>query len=331
VDVGDVAPPLKIKEWVRGNPVDLPKEAGKKLHLIEFWATWCPPCKASVPLLTDIQKKFEKDLVIIGVTDPDPYQNSPTEIKQFVKKQGASMTYTVAMDDGGATTQAYMPTDEPVGIPHAFLVGKDGKVVWQGSPLDPSMESVIADVIAGKYDVASARKAADRQRELDKRFAELEQAFEKGQLDVVWSGLMNILKMDPSNEMAMQLLTGIYIEEEGYDGKFREWASRHIQEHGRDPKVMAGLGATLLYIGDLSARVPDLALDAAKAAYETGKDQPEPIAIYAQAMYQIGALERAIELQKEALAKASDEASRKGAESILTYYENCKKLQAAVQ
>src|ERR1700741_4063791 len=63
VNVGDAAPSLKIKEWVRGTPVDLAKDAAKKLHLVEFWATWCPPCKASVPLLTDLQKKFQKDLV----------------------------------------------------------------------------------------------------------------------------------------------------------------------------------------------------------------------------------------------------------------------------
>ena len=85
--VGDPAPPLKIKDWMRGEAVNLAKEAAKKIHMVEFWATWCPPCKASVPLLTQYQKKYEKDLVIIGVTDPDPSRNSPTEIKQFIKEQ----------------------------------------------------------------------------------------------------------------------------------------------------------------------------------------------------------------------------------------------------
>jgi hypothetical protein len=205
------------------------------------------------------------------VTDPDPYQNSPTEIKQFVKKQGAAMSYTVAMDDSGATSQAYMPTDEPVGIPHAFLVGRDGRVVWQGSPLDPSLESVIADVIAGKYDMAAARKAADTQRELDKRFGALEEAFGKGQIDAVWSGLMDILKIDPANEMAMaphrylHRGTGLRIE-------VPRWASRHIQSTARF-EGDGTLGATLL----TSATRPEfpIALDG-QAAYKQARIRQSP-------------------------------------------------------
>jgi thiol-disulfide isomerase/thioredoxin len=61
--------------------------------MVEFWATWCPPRKASVPLLTQFQKNMRRTWFVIGVTDPDPYRNSPTEIKQFVKEQGAKMAY----------------------------------------------------------------------------------------------------------------------------------------------------------------------------------------------------------------------------------------------
>ena len=104
VSIGDTAPPLSIKTWVRGDPIDLAKDMSKRVHVVEFWATWCPPCKASIPVLTTLQKNHGKDLAIIGVTDPDTDRNTPTMIKQFVKDKGSEMDYTVAMDDRGATT-----------------------------------------------------------------------------------------------------------------------------------------------------------------------------------------------------------------------------------
>jgi len=61
LDVGDKAPPLSIIKWVKGKPVSFPKDFGKKLYLVEFWATWCPPCKVSVPLLSRLQNKHRKD------------------------------------------------------------------------------------------------------------------------------------------------------------------------------------------------------------------------------------------------------------------------------
>jgi hypothetical protein len=104
-----------------------------------------------------------------------------------------------------------------------------------------------------------------------------------------------------------------------------------MREQEGNAKVLATLASTLLYIADLSARVPDLALEAARGGYEaSGKNDALAISVYAQALYQVGALDKAIELQTDAVAK-TDEASRKAAESVLAYYQACKKLQTAVQ
>ena len=324
--VGDPAPPLKIKEWVRGEAVNLAKDAARKIHMVEFWATWCPPCKASVPLLTQFQKKHAKDLVIIGVTDPDPYRNSPTEIKQFVKEQGTNMVYTVAIDDNGATSKAYLP-DEMVGIPFAYLVGRDGRVVWQGSPLDPSLEKVIPEVIAGTYDVAAAKAAAGIEQEVGKRFQSLEMAYQMGQMDVVWSGVIDILKIDPANETAMQLLTGLYASEPKKAEEFKTAVRGHIAKNKSNAKAMHRLAVTLCGNDDYASRTPDLALDAAKAAYEASK-QNWAIEIYAKALYQIGNLDRAISLQQEAVSAAPD-GDRAGVQGVLDYYQLCKKLQSS--
>ena len=59
---GDAAPPIEITKWLRGEAVDLQKAREKKVVVVEFWATWCPPCRTSIPHLTELQKKYKKDL-----------------------------------------------------------------------------------------------------------------------------------------------------------------------------------------------------------------------------------------------------------------------------
>ena len=329
LSVGDPAPPLSIKEWVRGEPVDLKKDSSKRLHLVEFWATWCGPCKASVPLLTRYQQKYAKDLLIIGVTDPDPLRNSPSEIKEFVKAQGNQMAYTVAIDDGGRTTDAYMTSAGAIGIPHAFLVSKDGRIVWQGSPLDPELDTVVSKVLAGKYDVAAAKAEANKGQELDRKFEAVEFAYQRGRLDEVWSGVEDILKLDPANETGLQLLAGLYITEPKNAERYKRWVRNHIEAHRSDAKVMHALALSLATNEDFSTRLPDLTLEAAKAAYDAAQPRTGWAAdIYARALYQIGDLDKAIAIQTEALSLASAD-EKEIAQATLDYYKQCKKLRTS--
>jgi thiol-disulfide isomerase/thioredoxin len=69
--VGDPAPKIEVKEFVKGDAV---KDFEKgKIYVVEFWATWCGPCRVSIPHLTELQKK-NKDVVFIGVSvwEQDP-------------------------------------------------------------------------------------------------------------------------------------------------------------------------------------------------------------------------------------------------------------------
>jgi len=186
-------------------------------------------------------------------------------------------------------------------------------------------------VIAGRYDVTSARKAAEVERELEKRFRAIEMAFQMGQMDVVWDGVIDMFKVDASNEVAIRLLTEIYVNEEGFGDKYRGWVRDYIDEHRGNAAAMGNLALALLGIADLSLRLPELALEAARAAYERSeKSQRIWIEVFARSLYQIGALDRAIAAQEEAVVKASD-AERDDARRILDYYKTCKRLQSAVQ
>jgi thiol-disulfide isomerase/thioredoxin len=149
--IGDPAPPLAIKEWIRGQPVDVTD--GKNIYVIEFWATWCPPCLQSIPHLTALNKKFKaKGVVIIGVSD-----EKAEIVKPFVTKMGDQMDYIVACDNNSKTSEGYRKAFGEDGIPHAFVVGKKGTILWHGHPLD-NLEKVLDEILSGKYDIEAFKK-----------------------------------------------------------------------------------------------------------------------------------------------------------------------------
>ncbi len=149
-ELGDPAPPLKIADWVKG----------KQVVVVEFWATWCPPCRTSIPHLTEMQKKF-KDVIFIGVTDEEV-----ATVRKFVTKMGDQMDYVVAVDANRKTSAGFMEAFGEGGIPHAFIVDKEGRIVWHGHPMN-GLDAAVADVLAGKLDLNKAKQRDSARQKLE--------------------------------------------------------------------------------------------------------------------------------------------------------------------
>jgi thiol-disulfide isomerase/thioredoxin len=140
--LGEEAAPLSIKEWIQGGPVDV--KDGKMVYVVEFWATWCGPCRVSIPHLSALQKRLKDRVVVVGISNEDP-----ATVKPFVKKMGAQMDYVVACDDSAQTNAGYMAAYGFNGIPTAFVVDKEGRVLWAGHPMG-GLDKALEQILVGK-------------------------------------------------------------------------------------------------------------------------------------------------------------------------------------
>jgi len=143
---GKKAPKLTVSSWLTGTT---PETAGKVV-LIDFWATWCPSCRELIPELGEWQKKFGKDLVVIGVSDEDR-----SIVKKFM--QSNAMPYNVGIDPKETTMKILGVT----GIPQVLVITPDHVVRWQGYPkgeTDQLTEATLRQIIeTSKKQAPSAR------------------------------------------------------------------------------------------------------------------------------------------------------------------------------
>jgi len=149
---GSKAPPLSVDETIKGKPVEGLQEG--TAYVVEFWATWCPPCVASIPHLTKLQKKH-KNIVVLGVAGSERSGKDPLEA--FVKKQGSKMAYTVAYDSDRSMSAAWMTPAGQNGIPCAFIVDTKGMISWIGNPHDKAFDAEVAKVAKGSKLPKSAK------------------------------------------------------------------------------------------------------------------------------------------------------------------------------
>jgi len=297
IELGDPAPPLQVAGWVKGKPVNLKAGKGKQVYVVELWATWCGPCKASIPHLTERQKKYaDKGVVIIGVS----YEEASV-VKPFVEKMGDKMEYTVAVDRDKATYNAYMKAFGQGGIPHAFVIDKEGRIAWHGYP-ERNLEQTIEQILAGKYDLKAARQA-----ELSRK------------MPAEYFGLIKAAEKSASANQKKDTLR-----------RARTIGLNLVRSGAKDADLLDDFASRILALENPAVRDLDLAGKAAKAAVDAGGETDASIMqTYARVLFESRRRAEAVKYQKKAieLAKDEDEKTLGEMKAALATYE--KKESAA--
>jgi peroxiredoxin len=124
-----IAPDFKLAT-ISGEEFHLSDFRGKVV-MLNFWGTWCPPCRKEIPDLVNLQTKYKKDgLEIVGIT---LNSGSPAEIQKFADKK--HMNYTILTDFGNNETHAVtnlfgQAIGQPISaVPTTFIIDREGYIV----------------------------------------------------------------------------------------------------------------------------------------------------------------------------------------------------------
>ncbi len=303
LDIGSAAPALKTRDWVKGEKVDGFKSG--QVYVIEFWATWCGPCKGSMPHLAELQTKYGDKVQLIGVST-----EKTDVVTDFLKEDRVegvtwdkTVTYRLAMDDEGQTNNAYMNAAGEQGIPTAFIIGREGLVEWIGHPMQ--MDEPLEKIASGAWDRTIAKKeraeAKAQMLAMMKAQRELRQALQAGNLDGAITIVDDLMASQPKAVQLGLVKLQLLGERENKD-EARRFADEMVTKAWDNPLMLNelswGIAAEKTFEGTL-----DTALRAATRAVELTKEKDGSIMdTLARVYFEQGRLDDAIQWSRKAVA-----------------------------
>lgn len=320
---GDAAPSLSISKWVKGEPVEA--FAKGKVYIVEFWATWCGPCKVSIPHVTKLQEKYkDKGLVVIGVSI---WERDTSLVEPFVKEMGGKMEYTVAMDkltagpDGqpgrGDMAMNWMSAAGRNGIPSSFIVDREGKIAWVGHPMQ--MDRPLAKVIEGTFDAKAQAEMEVKLNDLQKQAFE---AVNAKDYDKALALRDAIVALDPDQATSQKVAKMSLYFQKGDSAAANALASELV-EHAtkeKDSMVAAQTASMMLAYGKEKSDA-DVALKAAQLAYDLSDKTVAYQRLLAQGFAGKKQYDKAIELQTKVVESMKGPLKTREEKALAEYKE----------
>lgn len=336
--VGDPAPPLDVEAFVKGEPVKAFEKG--KVYIVEFWATWCGPCRKAFPHISKIQTDYKgKGLTVIGVNvweeqNPKAYTPETLEkVKKFVNDQGEKMAYTVAYDGAAAKmTKAYMEAGGQDGIPASFIVNQEGKVAWIGNPHDPEFDNVVKSVIEKTHtldpaEVSKAREDAVKRQQGQSLFKEFVQKMQGGEQDAAMKVADKLIDLGgPYGRQAASFKFGYLLEEKGDVKGAVAFGKTALAGIAKDDTMLLNQMAWSIVDpqGNVQDKDLDFAMAAATRAVELTKEKDGAVLDTLARVYWLkGDKAKAVGLQKKAVALAPEQ-MKADLEKTLKEYEGGK-------
>ena len=304
--IGDKAPDISIAKWMKGD--EAKKFDDGQVYVVEFWATWCGPCLAGMPHISELQHEYGDRVQFIGVSDEET-----STVEKFLKRKarGADGTwddvikYTIAMDDDRKTTSNYMTAAGRNGIPCAFIVGKDQHIEWIGHPM--SIDEPLAAVVGDTWDRAAEGEKYDEEQKDERLRAmatqKLRRAFAKEDWDAALA-VIDEVEEQTGRSFQTSMMRGQILEQAGRIDDLLELHEQMVEDSWEEANVLNEVAWKIASAdGEKSEAAIQLALKAANQASElTDGKEASVLDTLARVKYEMGELDEAIVLQKKAVA-----------------------------
>ena len=99
-----------------------PEDYREHVLIINFWATWCPPCRKEMPLFVDLQREFEeRKVTFVGIAI-----DNPESVRSYVENNG--INFPILLGDPGGSELSQKLGNEMVGLPYTVIVARDGTI-----------------------------------------------------------------------------------------------------------------------------------------------------------------------------------------------------------
>ncbi len=312
---GDLAPALSVENWVKGDAVT-GFEKGR-VYVVEFWATWCGPCIASIPHLTEIQKTHKGKVQIIGVSGSD---KDLATVEKFVKEKGDKMGYTVAYDGDKSMSNTWMKPAGKNGIPCSFIVDRESKIAWIGHPA-AGLDTVLDKVVAGTFNATAWAATETKANDLRKK------AYEAGEAEdyaAAGKALDELAAIDQSfaADAGMMKFRMMLLKKKDYEAASATASTLLAGPVKNNAESLNEIAWTILDAPGVEKRDTDLALKIALRAVEIEKGENGMILdTLARAYWEKGDKAKAIETQRKAVEKAGSPDLKTELEATLAKYE----------
>ena len=294
--IGDPNPGLHLAKWVKGESVDLPLK--DKVHVVEFWATWCGPCRVGMPHISELQTEYGDEVAFIGVTRED--EDTVTNFMQSDSPSGETwdevIKYRIALDDNSWTNNAYMKAAGQNGIPCAFVVGRDGVVEWIGHPA--RIDDVLKQVVDGSWDREAAIASRLQEKQLQEAARELSGLMRQQNWDAALAKLDELESASGKSVGLLQMRLRI-LKAANLSSQADEVQKEIVEEAWDDANILNQIAWDTATAGG----TPDLelALKAAERASELREHKDAAVLdTVARCYYELGNLDKAIEWQQQA-------------------------------
>jgi thiol-disulfide isomerase/thioredoxin len=301
LNIGDVAPSLEGNQWLKGNaPV-----FRNQVTVVEFWRTTCGNCKAQIPHLTSLQKKYGNRISIVALS-MEPLD----KLEEFIKLNGDQMGFTVGKLSKELEDH-YLAGIKSV--PHAFLINRDGLIVWKGHPKE--IDNILAKTVEGKIDLVQLKH-------IDMLEISLNDAIktnDRANIDTIYKKL---LAADPSNVLGLEIGMKM-VKYNGEPAMVKELFDK-IELTGLSGDKANVFAMMLLSDSDLAYRYPESAVRFVLYSMKQNPDNDSYMNTCARLFYCLGDIKKAVAWQNKALELNPKQSSYK---YNLDYYLSIKAIR----